>query len=486
MSNSIYFPEVGDQGQIGSCTSWAAVYYQFGYQVASKYSLDVTSTNNLFSPKWVHNIAKSSIGNTGSYYEDVYKVLKSNGAVRYSEFAPTKLGLSSNEVLAKEYLPWYLDETALTNALKYRVANYHFLEFSNNSTDTPITSYNSTCLNNMKTFLSTGSILTFSTDFGYASQDLISSTLSSQSNEDLNGDYVCIRVNNTSGQWEGHAMAIVGYNDNITYDLNGDGTIQNFERGAFKIVNSHSSGWRNNGYIWIMYDALNKVSNTNNQNTPNRNAAFYNYGYNVINIKEYPNDVIAKITLNHNNRTQINVDLVVSNSDGISYIDTMLLQNTESEDINFSGTGNATEENTFVFDFGDLYALDTSRSTCGIHISDEEGGNPTIVKKVELIDNTGKTIVIDSSYKTINGATKIYSYKLGIVGDVNDDTNITTSDISLIQRYLAGITTLTNEDLLSADVNGDGVVTVSDATIIQKYIAGNIDKFPNGSIVLLS
>lgn len=42
LSDSAYFPPIGNQRNIGNCTSWAAVYYQFGYQVASKYSLNVS------------------------------------------------------------------------------------------------------------------------------------------------------------------------------------------------------------------------------------------------------------------------------------------------------------------------------------------------------------------------------------------------------------------------------------------------------------
>lgn len=75
--------------------------------------------------------------------------------------------------------------------------------------------------------------------------------------------------------------------------------------------------------------------------------------------------------------------------------------------------------------------------------------------------------------------------KYVIVGDVNNDTNITTSDATLIQKHLGEMVTLSDDDLKAADVNGDGRVTASDATTIQKYIADMITEFGNGSIVLL-
>lgn len=62
------------------------------------------------------------------------------------------------------------------------------------------------------------------------------------------------------------------------------------------------------------------------------------------------------------------------------------------------------------------------------------------------------------------------------LGDVNRDTQITSKDVSLIQQYIAKLTTDVNEGI--ADVNGDGVVTSKDINLIQQYIAKLIDSFP--------
>ena len=474
---------------MSTCSSWAAVYYQFGYQVASKYSLNVLDTNNRFSPRWVHNIILNGDVGSGTSLENAYAVLRGSGAVRYSKFAPAT-GNVSQANLTSENVPWHLNLGDMEEALTYRVSTTEpELEFANiNTEDTPITSYNSSCLANMKTLINNGNILTFSTDFGYNNEDWTYSTLSNQTNSDFNGDYVCIRVNNKSGKPEGHAMAIVGYNDNISYDLNGNGSIENFERGAFKIVNSHGTDWMNEGFVWVMYDALNKTSNASAQNSSNRNPVFEYYGYYAINVKEYPRDVIAKVTLNHSDRRQIKVVLgeyetnVKTPND---VLPTILRQNTNSVQVNFSGTGTTAEDATFVFDFGDLYGLDTERSNCFIRITDTSASGAAIVKEIELIDSTGKTIMLDTNDRTINGTTYFYTYRLGIVGDVNDDTNISAADATLIQKHLGGLVTLSAEDLKAADVNGDGNVTASDATTIQKYIAGMITEFANGSVVLL-
>ena len=81
---------------------------------------------------------------------------------------------------------------------------------------------------------------------------------------------------------------------------------------------------------------------------------------------------------------------------------------------------------------------------------------------------------------------KIYAYyveytfdatKDYLLGDVNGDGQVTVVDATLIQKYIAGLVTLSDTQKAAADVNNDGSVSVLDATQIQKYIAGLINKF---------
>lgn len=68
----------------------------------------------------------------------------------------------------------------------------------------------------------------------------------------------------------GHGMACVGYDDQVGYDLNGDGKITNdiditgdgqvtladWERGAYIIVNSWGAKWSKDGRIYLLYSAM--------------------------------------------------------------------------------------------------------------------------------------------------------------------------------------------------------------------------------------
>ena len=54
--------------------------------------------------------------------------------------------------------------------------------------------------------------------------------------------------------------------------------------------------------------------------------------------------------------------------------------------------------------------------------------------------------------------------------DIDLDNSVTVADATLLQKYVVGIATLTDDQKLLADCNGDGVIDVRDATYIQKTI----------------
>ncbi|MGN1297293.1 MAG: dockerin type I domain-containing protein [Clostridia bacterium] len=56
------------------------------------------------------------------------------------------------------------------------------------------------------------------------------------------------------------------------------------------------------------------------------------------------------------------------------------------------------------------------------------------------------------------------------LGDMDDDGSITSNDARLIQEFLAGITTFTDDQKLRADTNRDGDIDINDVTYLQRYI----------------
>ena len=58
-----------------------------------------------------------------------------------------------------------------------------------------------------------------------------------------------------------------------------------------------------------------------------------------------------------------------------------------------------------------------------------------------------------------------------IAGDVNRDSKFDIRDATLVQKYLAKLSTLDEEQMIIADINTDHTVVIKDATTIQKKIA---------------
>ena len=67
-----------------------------------------------------------------------------------------------------------------------------------------------------------------------------------------------------------------------------------------------------------------------------------------------------------------------------------------------------------------------------------------------------------------------------IIGDADGDNAVTIHDVTAIQRCLAQLDTLSEED--AADVDGNGSVTITDATLIQMYLAEYDDEYGIGNV----
>lgn len=123
----------------------------------------------------------------------------------------------------------------------------------------------------------------------------------------------------TWGTSPSHAWTIVGYNDSIRYDFNGDGQytnnidlngdgkldVRDWEIGGLKIVNGYAgTGWGNGGFSYMMYKAMaDGISN----------GGIWNSTAYIIKAKTTQNPQYTyKVTLKHSVRNQIKVIAGVS------------------------------------------------------------------------------------------------------------------------------------------------------------------------------
>lgn len=205
-------PPVLNQGRQNSCVAFSSAYYTKSYYEykKNKWKYDVPilggQGERVFSPAYVYNQINGG-QDRGSYFHDALNLIINKGA------SPWK------------YMP-YREDDYLTQptpmahqvAQKFRAKSFRRIPFDN--------------LDAIKAELANGNPIIF----GIVIDDNFYQLGS-------DGNYVY----DTPGgkQYGGHAMTLVGYDDNIKSP--------NGYKGAFKLVNSWGISWANKGYGWISY-----------------------------------------------------------------------------------------------------------------------------------------------------------------------------------------------------------------------------------------
>ena len=64
------------------------------------------------------------------------------------------------------------------------------------------------------------------------------------------------------------------------------------------------------------------------------------------------------------------------------------------------------------------------------------------------------------------------------MGDIDDDSTVSTEDSRLVLRYTIGLETLSAYQRVIADVDGDGSITTDDSRFILRFATGIIDQLP--------
>ena len=85
----------------------------------------------------------------------------------------------------------------------------------------------------------------------------------------------------------------------------------------------------------------------------------------------------------------------------------------------------------------------------------------------EVQANTTTTLVT-----TIGPSDLVVEADIGLIGDLNLSNEVSTTDLVLLRRYLAGLESLDPKDIFNADISGDGFVTTTDLVKLRRYLAG--------------
>lgn len=410
-STSDAFPEITNQ--IGnSCACYAITYYQMTYEynkAMGRSAKDDKGNNiekNVFSPAFTYNLFNN--GNSGSTTpNDCYDILKNIGCASLEKI-PFDSEYNNNYMTT-----FHAKDGIWEDALKHKISDSYRMIIGEG--DTPITSPNDEDLYEIKSALSNGHILTFAVrDFdGFRGEDnvgYLESDLSCPDNDKYLGEeivkiYQTFDYNIFSGK--GHMMTIVGYNDNIGIDINGDGVIENAEKGAFKIANSHGTEYGNKGFIWLSYDALNNISSVkDDKNIVNLDNRSHCFDLNdvcgiIVDKNKKQSEACIEIVMNTNDRSKIKMGIEAKGNGEIfeCYGNKIFNQYTGSIPIN--GVGDNSDA-VLLFDLDSI--LDGSKTTSysyqqlinrGVNIKFEDelanDGSKLVIKQVNLIDNVKNT-----------------------------------------------------------------------------------------------
>ena len=467
LSTSPCFPPIGDQGSIGSCTAWASTYYQYSYEVNKLNNVTSAADRVVYSPKWTYNNINNG-EDKGSSYTNAYRLLKNQGALTQTQF-PYPTSTSNYDI---HELPTYANAVNdMRNALSTRLVSYSTNSISGSGT--AITSNTDSDLTAIKFILSSKKVLTFSTwnDFNYKYGT------GSWSNTKL--VYRCYDSNGGS-----HAMTLVGYDDNVTCDINGNGVIEAGEKGAFKVINSWgltNTGANNNGIIWIMYDALNGIS----ANSINENSFSYsrkpamgtgsNNVFNVITVGHKDVAFAAEVSFSTDYRNQVKIELGrgTSKDNFTTQIAYDSFAGNKSLSVPYDGT--------MVFDFGDLV-----ESMSDIHenyywkislCDTTNDKNRLTYKGMKITDNKGNIInSFSNNSRIIDGKSFAPMARINIEkGDLNFDRAFDYDDVDVLGNYVVGSKKdISYLQMYLGDMNNDGSIASNDINLIVTMLYGTV------------
>lgn len=436
------FPPIKSQGYLNSCGPFATTYYAATHMTGLARGWSSKTTTWQFSPKWTYNFINEG-NNTGTWFTETFDVLLKLGAATWKDFPYSGTDTASN------YREWDLDVAHWRKAVGFRMAEVGRISNIHEAEG----------MAQLKAMLNNGYVILFATNIYGWRFTTFGNDPATTADDALKGKKVCrvVRVDDS-----GHAMTIVGYNDDVWTDINGNKVVDPGEKGALKIANSWGSSWSgyddngnlvtasSDGFTWLAYDAILSTStvpggdNTNRASSGYQTAIWGNEVYWITARKEYTPTLLAEFSISHPLRNQLRIQVGRGVSGGTSPTVTWPAlstfsgwQNNKKRSSVFdylggtyglNGTAGSTKPGTFVMDLTDLAQHGDLRYY--LTITDSTGGTPANVSSFKLTSASGTVLASATNGIPISadGATKLawVDYRLLIPPVITSATTAST------------------------------------------------------------
>lgn len=273
-SRSPYFPPFMDQGRVATCDWFACAYYQMTYTLNRMLDRPVAPANT-FSPKFGFTLTNNAnVYPDNLWFVDVYALLQRHGA-------PFLTDLPYDLAAGAHHKEWPRDLELWKKAMAHRLEGYEFELFEQDR---------------VKDLLRSGEVLVIQFDYqGYTTSRILPNP------GDPKGKAHAGETILTGGRCgPDHTVALVGYNDHVWTDLNGDGKVQPEELGAFKLQESFVDPAVNGTYRWVAYAAV---------RDPKTTIFYENKVWRIRMRKDYQPKVVAEVVLNHGHRDALKLQV---------------------------------------------------------------------------------------------------------------------------------------------------------------------------------
>jgi parallel beta-helix repeat protein len=212
VNNSAGMPPIGDQDGEGSCTAWGIGYYHTTQNEWMERGFDPSDLANQASPAYLYNVANGG-EDGGSFMEDVANLLIYGGAPSMADF-PYVNG---------DHVSWPSEDWMYTAGMHRKALSQNWIDLNQPGG-----------FADARARLSMGYTLTTGI-YVWSNFDYIE-----------NFKYVYCSSQRYGNNRGGHVVCIVGYDDDLQ---TADGP------GAFRMVNSWGTGWGQQGWWWLSYQA---------------------------------------------------------------------------------------------------------------------------------------------------------------------------------------------------------------------------------------